>query len=97
MCLRNADVFVSTESNAPKSRTLKLGKGVVLRVEWEESENKNGADIYIGGTRKNTRLTKVALDKTPVVYKRKILVLYDKKPDSDQRGTVEECANRDVP
>ncbi|MEA2488490.1 MAG: hypothetical protein QOH21_282, partial [Acidobacteriota bacterium] len=95
VCLRNADVFVSTESNAPKSLTLKLGKGVMLRVEWKKENN--AADIYVGGTRRNTRLTKRALDKQPKVYKRKILVLYDKKPSSDQSGTVEECANRDVP
>ncbi len=92
-CLRTAGAKVSTDSNSPKSQVIKLGKGVTLRVTMNEG---NGADIYVGGRRKNTRETARALKKKkPDQYKKRILVLYDKTPSADQKEQIELCVSRE--
>lgn len=90
-CLRAADLKVSTDSNSPKSRVIKLGKGVVLRLTLDGS----GADVYVGGTRKNTRQTARALKKKPDKYKGRILVLYDKSPSNAEKESIELCVSRE--
>ncbi len=90
-CLRASDAKVSTDSNSPKSRVIKLGKGVVLRVTLD----RNGADVYVGGTRRNTRQTARALMKKPDKYKQRILILYDETPSADQKKLIEFCVSRE--
>jgi hypothetical protein len=88
-CLRGAGAKVSTESQAPRSRTIKAGEGVVLRLTWEEGSDE-GADIYVG-TISNTRAVRRALAEEPEAFKRRILVLYDDPPSDEQAQMVERC------
>jgi hypothetical protein len=92
-CLRTSGAEVSTDSNSPKSRVIKAGKGVVLRIKWGDS---NGADVYVGGRRRNTRITARALKEDPAIYKRRILVVYDQKPSGEEKGMIEHCVSRDT-
>jgi hypothetical protein len=90
-CLRQAGPLVSTESQAPRSRTVRAGEGVVLRLTWEEGSDE-GADIYVG-TIANTRRVVRALEKEPEIYKRRILLLYDSPPSDEQVQMVERCTD----
>ena len=92
-CLRDIGAKASTQSNSPKSRIIKLGKGVVLRVTWEEGADE-GADVYVG-TADNARRVARALKRKPDVFKRRVLVLYDSKPTRKQTEMVRHCASRE--
>jgi hypothetical protein len=86
-CLRESGVKVGTDSDLPKSRTMKQGNGVVLRATWNTDDD---ADIYIG-TSSNARRVLKRLSRRAKSYKGRIVVLFDNRRTASQRKTVEGC------
>jgi hypothetical protein len=95
-CVRGGDAKVLTESNSPKSPVIRTGKGIGVRMTFKGDD---AADVYVGGKRSNTRKVKKALeaeDEDPIVYKKRVIFLYDMKPSSETKDMVENRVSRDT-
>jgi hypothetical protein len=88
-CIRGQKLRVATDPNQVQSRTLRLAKGVTLRVIVDDD---SGADLYLAGTRGNYRRTaRVAgKDATPLRSQR-IVIVYDGGVSRADKKTIEQC------